>query len=82
MHTFAGSPANYRSLLNGLTRGRAITLAVPGDRRAKVTFKPPGPPLSVEEAQQVLTRTAGRLAAQGIDDPTAEELRDALPSEQ
>lgn len=82
MHTFAGSPANYRSLLNGLTRGRTITLATPGDRRAKVTFKAPGPPLSVEEAQQVLTRAAGRLTAQGIDDPTAEELRDALLSEQ
>jgi len=82
MHSFAGSPANYRSLMNGLTRGRTITLAVPGDRRAKVTFEPPGHRLSAEEAKQALTLTAGRLAAQGIDDPTAEELRDALLSEQ
>ena len=78
LRPFAGSPGNYRSLMAGLTRARPITLVDAADRRARVSFTVPCGPISEPEARQALAATSDRLSAQGIGDPTGEELKRAL----
>ncbi len=78
VRSFAGSPANYKSLVAGLSQGRPVTLVTPGTRRDRLTFTPPGVPLSADETKQTLQLAAELLASQGIEDPTSEQLRAAL----
>ena len=78
VHNFAGSSANYRNLLRGLTRGTTITLADPADRHFKVSFTPLGSALSPEEAKHTLLMASELLASSGIYDPTLDEVRSAL----
>lgn len=77
LRPFAGSAANYRSLMRGLTQRSAVTLADPVDSRFKERFTPQCA-LSEPEARQVLIDAAARLAAQGKRDPMIDELRGAL----
>lgn len=77
LHQFAGSPANYKSLMTGLTQGWTVTLTDPADRRSKLRFTPKGA-LPAEEAKQTLLLASELLVAQGIQDPTLEEVRAAL----
>jgi hypothetical protein len=72
----AGSTANYRNLVRGLEGGGAVTLTTPG--KAAVSFTAPGGPLSVEQVKQTLQVASELLAAQGIREPTPEQLRAAL----
>ncbi len=73
---FSGSKENYARLTEGLSRGRPITLQSAGG--ASVTFTPPGGPMSETEVSQTLKLASDLLAAQGIPDPTPDQLRAAL----
>ena len=77
LRAFAGSAANYRSLMRGLTQGSMVTLADPVDFRFKARFMPQCA-LPEAEARQVLIAAAERLAAQGKGDPMIDELRAAV----
>jgi len=77
LRAFAGSAANYRSLMRGLTHGSPVTLADPVDARSKARFTPPCM-LPEAEARQVLIAAAERLAAQRVGDPSVDELRAAV----
>jgi hypothetical protein len=77
LRPFAGSAANYRSLMHGMTEGGVVTLADPVDRRLKARFRPRCV-LPENEARQVLLAAAENLAAQGIGDPLINELRGAV----
>jgi hypothetical protein len=77
LRPFAGSPANYRSLVRGLTEGRTVTLADPVDRRIRVRFTPQCA-LPEEEARQLLLAAAERIAAGGIGDPLIQEVVGAV----
>jgi hypothetical protein len=80
LRPFAGSAANYRSLMRGMTEGRVVTLADPVDSRLKARFTPPCA-LPQDGAKQVLLAAADRLAAQGIGDPLIDEIRAAVVRE-
>lgn len=80
LHPFAGSAANYRSLMRGLTQGSVVVLADPVDARFKERFVPQCA-LPEAEARQVLIAAAERLAAQHIGDPLIDELRVAVVRE-
>jgi hypothetical protein len=77
LEAFAGSAANYRSLMRGLTHGSPVTLADPVDARFRARFTPQCV-LSEAEARQVLIAAAERLAAQHVGDPAVDELRAAV----
>jgi len=77
LRAFAGSAANYRSLMRGLTQRSMVTLADPVDFRFKARFTPQCA-LPEAEARQVLIAAAERLAAQGRGDPMIDELRAAV----
>ena len=77
LRPFAGSPANYRSLMRGLTQGSPVTLADPVDARFKERFTPQCV-LPEAQARQVLIAAAERLAKQHIGDPAVDELRAAV----
>jgi hypothetical protein len=78
VHNFAGSPANYRMLMRGLTLASVVTLTDPADRRVRVSFTLPGAARSEEQARQALVAASELLASFGIYDPTLEEVRAAL----
>jgi len=80
LRAFAGSAANYRSLMRGLTQRSMVTLADPVDFRFKERFTPRCA-LPEAEARQVLIAAAERLAAQGKGDPMIDELRGAVVRE-
>lgn len=75
VHNFAGSPANYRNLMRGLTQATTVTLTDAADRSVKLSFTPPGAALTAEQARQTLLAASELLASFGIFDPTLEELR-------
>lgn len=77
LRPFAGSPANYRSLVRGITDGRTVTLADPVDRRIRVRFTPQCS-LPEGEARQLLLAAAERLATRGIGDPMIQEMAGAI----
>src|SRR5262245_4900716 len=80
LRSFAGSAANYRSLMRGITEGRLVSLADPVDSRLKARFTPPCA-LPRDEAKDVLLVAAERLAAQGIAEPVIDEVRAAVSGE-
>lgn len=71
-----GSAANYRSLVEGLSKDGAVKLATPG--RADTTFSVPGGALSGDETKEAIRMASALLAAEGIHEPTPEQLRAAL----
>jgi hypothetical protein len=77
LRPFAGSAANYRSLVRGLTEKRTITLTDPIDSRFKARVTPPCA-LPEDEARQLLLEAAERLAARGIGDPLVQEVAAAV----
>jgi hypothetical protein len=77
LRPFAGSPANYRSLVRGLTEGATVTLADPVDRRIRVHFTAQCV-LPEEQARQLLLAAAERVAARGIGDPLIQEVAGAV----
>jgi hypothetical protein len=72
----AGSAANYKSLVEGLSKDGKVTLTAPGN--PDTTFTVPGGTLSADETKEAIRLASGLLAAQGIHDPTPGELRAAL----
>ena len=77
LHSFAGSRANYASLVRGLTEGRTVTLTDPADRRSRARFEPQCA-LPAQECRPALLEVAEGLAADGVGDPTIQELRAAV----
>lgn len=75
---FSGSRDNFARLTTGLGQGSAITLAPTTSGGTPVTFMPPGGPMSEAEVSQTLKLAAALLAAQGIYDPTPEQVRAAI----
>ena len=80
LRPFAGSAANYRSLMRGLTEGKLVILADPVHTRFRQRFMPQCA-LPEADARQVLIAAAERLAAQHIGDPMMDELRAAVVRE-
>lgn len=76
----AGSSTNLQNLTTGLTSGRPITLTgtTVGGTPTSTTFSVPGGPMSAFEASQALQFAGQLLAAQGIVNPTPEQIRAAL----
>ena len=77
LHAFAGSAANYRSLMRGLSEGKLVTLVDPVHVRFRQQFMPQCA-LAEADARQLLMDAAERLAAQHIGDPMIDELRAAV----
>ena len=77
LRAFAGSAANYRSLMRGLTQGSMVTLADPVNVRFRQRFTPRCA-LPEAEAREVLIAVAEQLAAQRKGDPMVDELRAAV----
>jgi hypothetical protein len=75
---FAGSRANLERLTAGLKQGSSVTLESAKAGEPVVSFVPPGGPMTAEEAAQTLQLASQLLAAQGIHDPSPEQLRAAL----
>jgi hypothetical protein len=77
--TFAGSPGNFESLVNGLARGGPVQLVsvLPNGLTQTVTFTPAGT-LSATQIAQLLEATRQNLIGLGIAAPTAEQLGNAL----
>lgn len=82
--TFAGSDANADALVSGLRSGSEITLdqsvtnADGTTSTTPVTIQPATGPLGYGEVKIALSLAEASLAAQGITDPTAEEIAAAL----
>jgi hypothetical protein len=77
LHAFAGSSANYRNLMRGLTEAGRVTLIDPVDRRIRVGFTPECS-LPEYEARQLLLGAAERLAARHLADPMIHEVAGAV----
>ena len=73
----AGSPENAASLVAGLRSGGEITLASP-DAATGVVFTPTTRPMGYGNITQALSLAQRQLAAQGITEPTPEQLHIAL----
>lgn len=80
LSSFGGSAQNFQSLTTGLTQGRAITLnaVAPTGIGQAATFTVPGAPLSQVEANQALQLASQLLSAQGIVNPTPQQIQVAL----
>jgi hypothetical protein len=74
--TFAGSPANFQALTNGLRNGTPISLTTATGQT--VTFTVPGGAMSASDVNLALQLAAQQLALQGIINPTPEQIRAAL----
>lgn len=73
----AGSPENAASLIAGLRSGTEITLSSP-DAATGVSFTPTTKPMGYGNITRALTLAQRQLAAQGITEPTPEQLHTAL----
>jgi hypothetical protein len=77
--TFAGSGANFESLVNGLTQGTPVTLTtVSPDGFVQIVTFQPGSPLSALDAARTLETARQNLIGQGIGTPNAQQLATAL----
>lgn len=76
---FAGSSANFDSLVTGLTTGAPVTLttAAPDGTLQIVTFVP-GTKLSPVDAARVLESVRQNLISRGIASPTGDQIAAAL----
>lgn len=77
---FAGADANAESLALGLRQGTSVTLASTGSdgQPATTTFTPPTRPMGWGNVRHALSLAQAQLAAQGITQPTPEQLEAAL----
>src|SRR5918999_1899244 len=76
---FAGSQANFQSLVTGLTLGSQVQLfTVLPDGSTQVTTFTPIAPLSGDQVAQVLERARQQLIGLGIGAPTGEQIAVAL----
>ena len=77
--SFAGSEANFQSLVNGLANGTQVQLftVLPNGFLQNVTFTPSAA-LSALQVAQILETTRQQLIGLGIGAPTAEQLGFAL----
>ena len=73
---FAGSTENLQSLATGLRHGTEITLVGTGGE--SLSFTPPTRPMGYGNISHALDLSSRQLAALGITDPTAEEIRAAM----
>jgi hypothetical protein len=74
--SLAGSTENAQSLVQGLRSGGAITLNGTGSEA--VTFTPPTRHMGWGNVNKALSLAQAQLAAQGITNPTPEQLKVAL----
>ena len=76
---FAGSPANFQNLVNGLSQGTPVQLVtvLPGGATQVVSFTPAAPMTPLEVAQ-LLEATRQQLIGLGVASPSAEQLGTAL----
>lgn len=74
--SFAGSQTNAESLALGLRQGQTVTLSST-DGQA-VTFTPPTRPMGQGNVVHALSLAQAQLAAQGITEPSPEQLQAAL----
>jgi hypothetical protein len=72
---FAGSPANFQNLVNGLAQGTAVQIStvLPDGSTQLVTFTPTGA-MTPTQIAQVLESARQRLISLGIATPTAEQI--------
>jgi hypothetical protein len=76
---FAGSQANFQSLVTGLAQGTQIQLVTPlPDGSSQLVTFTPAAPLSADQIAQVLESARQQLIGLGIGAPTAEQLAAAL----
>jgi len=75
--SLAGSPENAASLVAGLRSGSEITLSSP-DSATGINFTPTTKPMGYGNITRALTLAQRQLAAQGITEPTPEQLNLAL----
>lgn len=76
---FAGSPANFQSLINGLTQAAPVTLTTLNtDGTLQIATFAPGTTLSPVDAARTLETARQGLITQGIATPTAQQLAVAL----
>jgi len=76
---FAGSAANFQSLVNGLTQGTPVTLTATGaDGSVQIVTFAPGTALSAADAARVLESARQSLISRGIAAPSAQQLAIAL----
>jgi hypothetical protein len=76
---FAGSSANFDSLVNGLTTGAPITLnTVAADGSLQVVTFVPGTRLTPTDAARILETVRQNLIARGIATPTGDQIAAAL----
>lgn len=73
--SFAGSNDNLSSLASGLRSGKQITLTGSGE---KAVFTPPTKPMGYGNVTRSLDLAQRQLAAQGITNPTPNQLQAAL----
>lgn len=72
----AGSSQNAQSLILGLRYGEPVTLT--GASGQSVTLMPPGRPMGWGNVNHALSLAKADLAANGITQPTSDQLRTAL----
>ena len=77
---FAGSQANFDSLVNGLAAGVPVTLTTVGDGVTQtVTFTPPGGAVSTPvEIARVLETARQQLISAGVASPNAQQIATIL----
>lgn len=75
---FSGSQDNAVSLVSGLRNGTAVSLSGGTDATGSMSFDAPTGPMGWGEIQRALTYARSSLAAQGITQPTPEQLKAAL----
>ena len=76
---FAGSPANFDSLVTGLTTGAPVTLnTIAADGSLQVVTFVPGTRLTPTDAARILETVRQNLIARGIATPTGDQIAAAL----
>ena len=76
---FAGSDANFQSLVNGLTQGTPVTLTTLGaDGTMQIVTFAPNTLLSAADTARILETARQTLITRGIATPTGQQLATAL----
>lgn len=79
LEAFAGSRANFESLVNGLSKDQSVTLDSATETTTEnVTFRPVGGPRTPGEVASLLENARQLLIARGIGNPTAQQIGVAL----
>lgn len=75
---FIGSDADTRSVIQGLRYGEMISLGGGESSSGSIRFLPPTRPMGWGNIDRALSLARSELVAQGITQPTAEQLKAAL----